>query len=62
MALVGLQGESDLLRSQLAEARRSIAHIDPVETEVGRRWIWLVTALVLTLGILVVVAYYSGPR
>ena len=62
MALVGWQGESDLLRSQLAEARRSIAHIDPVETEVGRRWIWLVTALVLTLGILVVVAYYSGPR
>lgn len=62
MALVGLQGESDLLRSQLAEARRSIVHIDPVETEVGRRWIWLVTALVLTLGVLVVVAYYSGPR
>ncbi|MFN8038272.1 MAG: Swt1 family HEPN domain-containing protein [Acidimicrobiales bacterium] len=62
MALVGLQGESDLLRTQLSEARRSIAHIDPVETEVGRRWIWLVTALVLTLGILVVVAYYSGPR
>lgn len=62
MALVGLQRESDVLRGQLAEARRSITHIDPVETEVGRRWIWLVTALILVLGVLVVVAYYSGPR
>jgi hypothetical protein len=62
MALVGLQRESDVLRGQLSEARRSITHIDPVETEVGRRWIWLVTALVLVLGVLVVVAYYSGPR
>ena len=34
--------------------------IDPVETEAGRRWIWLVTVLILMLGVLVVVAYYLG--
>lgn len=62
MALVGLQRESDLLRLQLSDARRSISRIDPVETEIGRRWIWLVTVLILVLGVLVVVAYYSGPR
>ncbi|MEZ5141559.1 MAG: Swt1 family HEPN domain-containing protein [Acidimicrobiales bacterium] len=62
MALVGLQRESEVLRAQLAEARRSMSQVDPVDTEVGRRWIWLVTVLILLLGILVVVAYYSGPR
>ncbi len=61
MAVVHLQRESSSLREQLAETRRSIALIDPVETEVGRRWIWLVTVLILLLGILVVVAYYL-PR
>ncbi len=56
MALVGLRRESDLLRDQLVDARNSIHKIDPVETEVGRRWIWLVTALVLVLGVLIAVA------
>lgn len=56
MALVGLRRESDLLRDQLDRARESIDKIDPVETEVGRRWIWLVTALVLMMGVLVVMA------
>lgn len=56
MALVGLRREADLLRDQLEDARSSIEKIDPVETEVGRRWIWLVTVLVLMLGILIVIA------
>lgn len=56
MALVGLRRESDLLRDQLSGARRAIEFIDPVETAAGRRWIWLVTALVLMLGILIIVA------
>lgn len=60
MALVGLRRESDLLRDQLADARNSIHKIDPVETEVGRRWIWLVTALVLVLGVLIAVAAQLG--
>ena len=60
MALVGLQKEANLLRDQLSTARRSIALIDPVETEAGRRWIWLASVLILLLGVLVVVAYYLG--
>lgn len=56
MALVGLRREADLLRDQLDLARQAVEKINPVETEVGRRWIWLVTALVLMLGVLVVVA------
>jgi len=60
MALVGLRRESDLLRDQLSDARNSIHKIDPVETEVGRRWIWLVTALVLVLGLLIAVAARLG--
>lgn len=60
MALVGLHKEASLLRDQLSDARRSIRMIDPVETEAGRRWIWLVTVLILLLGVLVVVAYYLG--
>lgn len=60
MALVGLQRESMTLREQLSDARQSIALVDPVETEAGRRWIWLVSALVVVLGLLVIVAYYVG--
>jgi hypothetical protein len=56
IALVNLRRESDLLRDQLGAARDRIDRIDPVETEVGRRWIWLVTALVVMLGVLIIVA------
>jgi len=56
MALVNLRRESDTLRDQLSEARDRVERIDPVETEVGRRWIWLVTALVVMLGVLIIVA------
>ena len=60
-AIADLQRQSLVLNHQLSEARTSLATIDPVDTVVGRRWLWLVTALVLVLGILVVIAAYL-PR
>jgi hypothetical protein len=60
-AIADLQRQSLALNDQLSEARSSLATIDPVDTVVGRRWLWLVTALVLVLGILVVIAAYI-PR
>ena len=56
-----LQHQSSALNDQLSEARRTLAHIDPIDTEVGKRWLWLISALVMVLGILVVVAAYI-PR
>jgi hypothetical protein len=55
-ALSGLQDESALLREQLAATRASLEAIDPVDTEIGRRWVWIVTVLILVLGVLVVLA------
>jgi hypothetical protein len=60
-AIAALQRQSVLLNDQLNEARTSLATIDPVDTEAGRRWLWLVTALVLMLGLLVMIAAYL-PR
>lgn len=59
-ALDTLQLESDRLRGELAAARESMASLTPTDLPAGRRWIWLVTALILLLGIMVVVAYYAG--
>ena len=49
-------------------ARRARAHprarwreLDPVDTEIGRRWIWLVTALIVVLGVLIALIGYT-PR
>jgi prefoldin subunit 5 len=60
-AITALQNQSSALNDQLNEARRTLATIDPVDTEVGKRWLWLISALVMVLGILVVVAAYI-PR
>jgi chromosome segregation ATPase len=60
-AIAALQRQSVLLNDQLNEARTSLATIDPVDTEVGRRWLWLVTALVLMLGLLMVIAANLPP-
>jgi chromosome segregation ATPase len=60
-AIGALQHQSSALNDQLSEARRTLAHIDPIDTEVGKRWLWLISALVMVLGILVVVAAYI-PR
>ena len=61
MALVGLQRESLALREQLSDARDSLAGVNPLETEAGRRWVWLVASLVVTMGLLVLLAAYL-PR
>jgi len=60
-AIAALQRQSSVLNDQLQQTRLNLATVDPVNTVVGRRWLWLVTALVLVLGILVVVAAYL-PR
>ncbi|WP_208026796.1 Swt1 family HEPN domain-containing protein [Rhabdothermincola sediminis] len=54
--LDGLQEESTSLRQQLATTRASLSDVDPVETEAGRRWIWLITALVVVMGVVIVLA------
>jgi prefoldin subunit 5 len=60
-AIAALQHQSTTLNDQLSEARRTLATIDPIDTAVGKRWLWLISALVMVLGILVVVAAYI-PR
>jgi hypothetical protein len=60
-AIAALQSQSTALNAQLSEARSTLAAIDPIDTEVGKRWLWLISALVMVLGILVVVAAYI-PR
>lgn len=54
-ALSGLQDEAGLLREQLVLARRRAETIDPVLTEAGRRWVWLVAGLLSALAILLAV-------
>jgi hypothetical protein len=60
--LLELHNESALLQQQLAETRQELQDVDPVETEAGRRWLWLVTALLLCLGLLIAVAAYIPTR
>jgi hypothetical protein len=57
-ALVALQTQSNKLNDQLNTTRRTLATIDPIDTPTGRRWLWLVTALILVMGVLVVVSAY----
>lgn len=52
MSLVGLQRESLLLRTQLSRARESLADVDPLETPEGRRWLWLMSALLLVMALM----------
>lgn len=59
-ALDSLQAESERLRGELASARQAMNSLNPADLPEGRRWIWLATALILLLGIMVVVAYYVG--
>jgi hypothetical protein len=59
--LLDLQNESVMLQQQLAETRQALSNVDPAVTETGRRWLWLVTALLICLGLLIAVAAYI-PR
>jgi hypothetical protein len=60
-AAEALEAQSSELREQLQAARESMESVDPLGTEVGRRWLWLVTALLLVLGLLVSLVAYV-PR
>jgi hypothetical protein len=55
-ALDRLQSESEALRGQLASARASLHEINLIDTPVGRRWIWMVSFLLVFLAVLVAVA------
>jgi hypothetical protein len=55
-ALDSLHDESESLRHQLELARAALHDIDPVATPIGRRWIWLVSALLILLAVLVALA------
>ena len=57
-AIAALQQQSLKLTDQLSTTRRTLAAVDLVDTPTGRRWLWLVTALVLLLGLLVVLTAY----
>jgi hypothetical protein len=54
-AIAGLRDEAGTLRDQLVAARTAAETFDPVATEAGRRWIWLVAGLISILGILLAV-------
>ncbi len=60
--LLDLHNESASLQLQLAETRHQLEDVDPAVTETGRRWLWLVTALLLCLGLLIAVAAYIPSR
>lgn len=56
-----LAAEAEVLRDELERTRRQMAELDPVQTEIGRRWIWLVAALIVVLGVLIALVGYT-PR
>ena len=56
-----LGAEAEHLRQELERTRDEMARLDPVQTEIGRRWIWLVAALILVLGVLIAFVGYSPP-
>ena len=58
-AIEALQEQSyDAQRAAQRRPAATCATSTPSTPRSGRRWLWLITALVLVLGILVVVAYY----
>jgi len=59
-ALADLQAESARLHDELEHARRQLTTIDPIETEAGRRWVMLVTGLVMVLGLVIILAFVQG--
>jgi DNA repair exonuclease SbcCD ATPase subunit len=54
-ALGALRDESTSLRDQLLVARHRVETIDPAQTELGRRWMWLVAGLISILAVLLAV-------
>lgn len=57
-ALASLKDDSSRLADELTSARQAL--VDPGRTPVGRRWILLVAALVMVLGVVILLAYAAG--
>jgi len=56
-----LAAEAEVLRGELERTRQQMEVLDPVDTEIGRRWIWLVTVLIVVLGVLIFLVGWA-PR
>jgi len=56
-----LAAEAELLRAELDRTRTEMAELNPADTVIGRRWIWLVTAMIVVLGVLIALIGYT-PR
>jgi hypothetical protein len=50
--------EGEQLRAELERTRAELEDVDPSQTEIGRRWLWLVAAMILLLGVLLVLVGY----
>lgn len=48
-----LHAEGEQLRAELDRTRAELEVVDPAQTEAGRRWMWLVAALILILGMII---------
>jgi hypothetical protein len=59
-ALQHLQDESSRLHAELEETRGRIDTLDPLETVAGRRWLMLVTTLIMVLGVVIILAFVQG--
>jgi hypothetical protein len=52
-AIAGLQGESAELRQKLEDARAALETLDPAQTPIGQRWMWLIAGLLVTLSVII---------
>jgi hypothetical protein len=59
-ALAGLQEESSRLHTELETARVEMGRLDPVQTEIGKRWVMLVAAFIMVLGVVIILAVAKG--
>lgn len=59
-ALEHLQQESSRLHDELEATRNQIETLDPLETTAGRRWLMLVTTLIMVLGVVIILAFVQG--
>jgi hypothetical protein len=57
-AAARLHAEGEQLRAELERTRAELQDVDPTQTEIGRRWLWLVAAMILLLGVLLVLVGY----
>ncbi len=53
-AVGDLEADADALRVELEAARAAVVTLDPAATEVGRRWLWLVSALMVVMAVVIV--------